>query len=69
MALRKLTTALGAGRAWGVSKHTMARWIKKAGITPYRIDRLENGRKRFWFLESEIEKLQRKNSRDEIFGN
>ena len=69
MAIVKLVRVKQLAEMFGVSKRQMQRDLDKAGIQPYTIKPYANGRKCFLYKESDIEKWQKKFSRDAILNN
>lgn len=63
MALVRTIKATKAAEIFGVSRATMWRKIQSACIEPYRIECHKNGRKTFYYRESDIEKLQKLGTR------
>lgn len=70
MALCKIMTIRQASGFFGISPVQMWRKVKAAGIKPYKIE-VKNGgcerlQKKYWYKESDFERLQKQNSRDII---
>jgi len=63
MALAKLISTRDAAAAFGISRDTFLRMVATADVKPFKISFYKNGRKKFFWKESELERLQRRKPR------